>query len=474
MTSRTSLGYSVIEFADWLGRPLDPWQRWLAIHAMELLPDGRPRFRQVLVLVARQNGKTETLVVLSLWWLVIQQVPLVLGTSTKLDYAQESWEKAIKLARSHPDLREMIPAKGGIRRTNGEQTLTLTEPDALDLDDGCRYKIAASNTEGGRSLTVARLVEDELRQHYTWDAHEAAENAMNAVRDGQAWAISNAGEQRSIVLNSLRQSALDHLATGEGDDRLGLFEWSALEGAPVDDVEALVAANPNLGRRIDLASLLGKARRAKAAGGEQEAKFRTEVLCQSVKALIPPKITEQAWARVLDPAGTWDGQHVVTYDIAMDSAAAAVAVAGRRGDGRIQVEVLRHDVGAGWVAEFVATVAAQHGGAITVRANDYGTNRAIVPALVRTGVVVDLVGATEFAAACAWLEQAVADEQVTHLDDPTLTDALDDAATAMVGDGAWRWARKTSDSDISPLVAITLAGHGMDAVPALDLDAFYV
>src|ERR1700742_2146374 len=59
LTPQTSYGFRVIWFAAVvLGQPLDPWQQWLVIHLGELLPDGRPRFRRVLVLVARQNGKT--------------------------------------------------------------------------------------------------------------------------------------------------------------------------------------------------------------------------------------------------------------------------------------------------------------------------------------------------------------------------------------------------------------------------------
>ena len=59
LTPQTSYGYAVIYFAAVvLGRPLDPWQQWLVIHLGELLPDGLPRFRKVLVVVARQNGKT--------------------------------------------------------------------------------------------------------------------------------------------------------------------------------------------------------------------------------------------------------------------------------------------------------------------------------------------------------------------------------------------------------------------------------
>src|SRR5215207_10688358 len=44
----TTYGFAVAKFAkDVLGRPLDPWQRWLVIHALEVLPSGWPRFRQV-------------------------------------------------------------------------------------------------------------------------------------------------------------------------------------------------------------------------------------------------------------------------------------------------------------------------------------------------------------------------------------------------------------------------------------------
>jgi phage terminase large subunit-like protein len=66
LTPATSYGFEVIDFArDVLEHPLLPWQEFAVIHGGELLPDGRPRFRIVLLLVSRQNGKTELPVVLS-------------------------------------------------------------------------------------------------------------------------------------------------------------------------------------------------------------------------------------------------------------------------------------------------------------------------------------------------------------------------------------------------------------------------
>jgi hypothetical protein len=133
LTPETSYGYDVINFArDVLEEPLDPWQEWTVIHAGELLEDGRPRFRQVLILVARQNGKTHLLKVLALYWLYVEAWPLTVGMSTNLDYAREAWDKAVEVAETSEALK---PLTGGVRRANGEQCLTTV--------DRCRYKIAA-------------------------------------------------------------------------------------------------------------------------------------------------------------------------------------------------------------------------------------------------------------------------------------------------------------------------------------------
>ena len=66
LTRRTSLGYDLADFAAAIGVPFLPYQRWLAIHALELNRDGTPRFRQVLTVVGRQCGKTEISLILTL------------------------------------------------------------------------------------------------------------------------------------------------------------------------------------------------------------------------------------------------------------------------------------------------------------------------------------------------------------------------------------------------------------------------
>ncbi|MBN6037467.1 terminase large subunit [Amycolatopsis sp. 195334CR] len=334
LTSDTSYGYDVCTFArDVMARPLDPWQEFAVIHGGELLPDGRPRFRTVLMLVARQNGKTDLLVTLSLFWLYVEQVRLVLGMSTNLDYAKESWEKAVDLAESIPELAEEIQQ---IRRANGEQFLRTVHKS--------RYKIAASNRKGGRSLTINRLIADELREHHDWSAYNAAMPAMNAVADAQAWLISNQGDDRAVVLDSLRKAALQAIADGTVDsseERLGLFEWSAPDGSRATDVDALAQANPNLGRRIDLAGLLGDARRAEGAGGEELAGFKTEILCMRVP-MLDPAIDSEKWAACLDPGAMPEprSQVALCFDVSIDGRHATLAAAAVLPDGRVRVEIV--------------------------------------------------------------------------------------------------------------------------------------
>ncbi len=334
LTPETSYGFDVVDFArDTLSHPLDPWQRHAAIHGGELLPDGRPRFRIVIILVARQNGKTELLVVLTLYWQFVEALPMTLGTSTKLDYAKESWRKSVRLVERIRAL-DTLRASQWKREANGEQE-SWTSEDA-------RYKIAASNAEGGRSLTVDRLILDELRQHHDYSAWDASEPAASPAH-AQIWALSNAGDDRSVVLNDLRDDALEYIRTGEGDRRLGLMEWSAPRDADPEDVLALASANPNLGRRgQDAETLLATARRVVERGGAALTGFKTEKMCIRVRHL-DPAVDAMAWRRCLDPGDLSEvrARVALCLDLSPDGMHATLTAAAVLPDGRVRVEPVR-------------------------------------------------------------------------------------------------------------------------------------
>jgi len=467
ITPATSVGFAQVEFArNVLRHPFDPWEEWLAIHGGELLPDGRPRFRVVLVLVARQNGKTEVLVILTLYWQFVDSVPLILGTSTKLDYARESWKKAVKLAKTVPDFDKLRGTGRWTRDTNGEQESWTTED--------ARYKIAASNEEGGRSLTIHRLVCDELRQHHDYSAWAASEEATSAVDDAQIWALSNAGDARSVVLNEHRDEALkfikwwdEHdnagvaelLLAGEHIDgmpdfRLGIFEWSAPREADPTDVHALAQANPNMGRRKDTAVLLAKARRAVRLGGDALTTFKTESMCISV-TIMNPAIDPGAWQRCLAP-GDLDAVRsrvALFLDIAPDGLHATLAAAAVLPDDRVRVEIvaawegvmavegLRREL-AGWLGQVRPRAAGWlPGGPAAALAADMKKR----PGWPPRGVTFEEIRG-EVTAICMGFDKEVTAGRLAHSDDPLINAHVGGAERLPRGDG-WVFSRKGGHCD---------------------------
>ena len=145
LTPDTSLGYAMCDFArDILHIELYPWQRWLLIHAFEITGSfddtWQFRYRTVITLVARQNGKTALSKVISAFFLFVLCVRLVIGTSTNLEAAEEVWEGVVDIAQESPDLSREVER---VYRSAGNKTLTLT--------GGRRYKVATANRRGGRA-----------------------------------------------------------------------------------------------------------------------------------------------------------------------------------------------------------------------------------------------------------------------------------------------------------------------------------
>lgn len=430
----TSYGFDVEDFAlQVLGMELDAWQRYLAIHAGELLTDGRPRFRELLVLVARQNGKTTFLRVLSLYWLYIDRVKAILGTSTNLRYARKAWEQVADMAESIPELARGLAETP--RRANGQEEITTIW--------GGTYEIAASNRKGGRSTTLDRLVMDELREHKDWDAYNAAKPATNAVRDAQIWMISNMGDERSVPLNAIRDQAI----SGQ-DQRLGIFEWSSVDGMDADDLEALAMANPTLGHRIEIDSIIGDARRAKAAGGEQLTKFLTEVHCRYVP-LLNPAIDLEAWGECTADGGLDELRDMVAVclDVSLDELHATLYAAAVDGE-HVRVDAVQAWEGQTAIREMSAELPAliervqprvlgwfPHGPA-AVAAATLAERPGWPPAGVR---LEPLRG--DISAVCMGFAEQVRARAIAHSGDPLLDAHVRAAEKLYHGDG-WRFTRK--------------------------------
>jgi hypothetical protein len=470
LTDETSMGFAVVEWAwDVLHVEPYPWQRWLLIHGMELLPDGRPRFRTLLIEVARQNGKTFLLTLLALWWQFVVEVPLILGTSTKLDYAKESWHASVNLAEAATALT-MQRGRRWTREANGEQESWTVRKS--------RYKIAPASVKGGRSLTVHRLILDELREHYDYSAWAASTKAGSAVKNFQAWAITNAGSDRSVVLNDLHDACETFITTGVGDRRSGMFSWSCTEDMDPTDPAALALANPSMNNartgEPSTEVLLGDASLAIAAGSAALAVFQTETMCIRVRSMNGA-IDLGAWGRCAVPASL-DGfrdRVAACLDVSPDGQRGDLVVAAIMPDGKVRLEhvrswdslsTLRSELPAwltrvrpytfGWfpgsgAAALLAEFAQVKGGRV-----------GWPPRGVR---VAEIKGETP--AVCMSFAAWVTEEQTVHSGQDSLDTQMGNAEKRARGDALWVFDRREGGGHVTSVYAAAGAAHLARTIP---------
>lgn len=345
LTPATSLGFAIIDYAkNVLNKNLYPWQEWALIHSLEIVGSFKSewhfRFRTNLILVSRQNGKTVLSEVIASFFLNVLGVESIFGTSLSLDKAEEVWEAVIRDQEDIPMLNGEIDR---VSRTNGNKRLVLK--------DNRQYKVGAPTRRAGRGDSNDLVMLDEIREHRDFEVLAAAAASTNAKPNGIIICFSNAGDPDSIVLRQLRATALgknDDFG-GEVDGSVGLFEWSAPDGAATDDLKALAQANPALGYgRLTERALMAN------RSTFPENKFRSECMCQQVETILPNPFPDGAWEGGVDESSCIAAESPLIYgiDMSQDRRWTTIGVCGLREDGNYHIEVAARRVGSEWAIDW--------------------------------------------------------------------------------------------------------------------------
>lgn len=352
LTEKTSLGFACIDYAkNVLGRQLYPWQEWMLIHLLEIVGnldrDWHFRFRTVLILVSRQNGKTVLSEVIASFFMNVLQVKNVLGTSLSVDKAIEVLQAVIYDQEHIPVLRNEIYK---ISHANGNNKMTLTNNRV--------YKIGAPNRRAGRGDSSDLVLLDELRESKNWELWSAAVASTNAKPNAMVISFSNAGDPDSVVLRQVRAQAIAEITKdknrkqdfgGSDVEALGLFEWSSEDEAETDDIEQLAQANPALGYgQLTLRALMANRTTF------PENKFRSECMCQTVDTLLPEPFPKGSWDKLLDPTSIIADDSSIYYgiDLSADRKIVSIAACGQREDGNWHIEVVASRSGTNWALDW--------------------------------------------------------------------------------------------------------------------------
>lgn len=462
-------GHLFIAFCALIGWPLDLWQQWLAIHLGELFPDGSPRYRKAIILVARQNGKTVFARLLILFWLFVDRVPYIHGTHKDRGEAKKSWREVIEMAESIPELAEQLPPDH-TRLQIGEEDFWTSH--------GSHFGFSAPNKKAGRGKTSHRALVDELLVHQNRDCWNALIPGMNALSDALAVCITNEGDEASIVLHEEYDTALEAAETGDPETDTFLAAWSAPAGSDPEDLQALAWANPSLNRPrengtgLTARALLGEARKAKRVGGRTLAEFKIEMMCMRIDQL-DPAIDPQAWAacgtdKPIDLAPHRRSM-AACFDVALDNSHATLSAAVTL-DGITHIEILKAWDGYGCRkalrAELPGLLTKYRprkcvwfaGGPAAAVADEWNGKRV-------ANVIMEEIRAEHVVRACMGLEEQAAAVHLQHGRDPLGDEHVRQSQRLPQGDG-WRFERR-GRAPIDAVYAMAGGVHAARLLPRL-------
>ncbi len=252
------------------------WQLFAA-RVITGLRRGRWAYPEAAIIVARQNGKTSLLVPRIVMGLLAGE--RIMHTAQNRELPRETFGIVADVLHAHA-----APAVRSIRVANGQEVIRMA--------DGGTYRIVAPTRGGARGPSNDLVIVDEAREMDTFDFVAAAGPTLTASRNGQILYLSNAGDETSIVLNSLRRRA-------DSDPRLAYLEWSAHPDRHVGDRAGWREANPAMGHTIRPDYLEGEYRSAELGG--TLGIFETEHLCRWVTSLAPRIVADVAWQRAAVP-----------------------------------------------------------------------------------------------------------------------------------------------------------------------------
>jgi hypothetical protein len=448
----SSAGEEAVDFCSAFGLVLDPWQCHVLTQSMGERADGRWASFEVCALVPRQNGKGALLEARELAGLFLFGEQLILHSAHEFKTAQEAFRRVLFHVENTDYLRKRVKR---VRTSHGEEGIELTT--------GARLRFVARSTGSGRGFSGDTVILDEA-YNLASEGMSALLPTLSARPNPQIWYTSSAGMDTSDQLRRVRERGL----SGEKAARLAYFEWSTAADADLDDPQAWAQANPALGIRITEEFVESERAAMDDTGFARE---RLGIWFDPSAQMV---IDGRRWFELADPESKIEDPVVFAVDANPEQTAAAIAAAGRRGDGLGHVEVVDARPGTGWLKRRILELHERHKPRAWVI--DPGSAAGALLSsdaseLAAHGIVFSEVTGREFAQSCGALYEAVVERAAfRHLNQDVLNTALVAAKRGPRGD-AWIWHRRKSTSDISPLVAVTLAWHGFARFGSLEAAA---
>lgn len=469
-----SYGEDVAEIAERLGRPLVPEQ----VAALDVLMahDRRGRFLSIEAGVEgpRQTvGKSGAIMLPIALWTALTDPDEITWTA---HLAETSLKQFADVAGADPEDESSLIAQHSWLRRRVRRVSWENGSEAVHFVNGATLSFRVRSPGRGRGMSGNTIIDDEFL--YMTAEQIGAQAPVLATRslhgNARAYRASSAALARSEMLRKLRARA------AAGDPSLTYVGWWApggwespgctsstcghepgTPGCRLDDEDLWLTCNPLVGRLVSIGFL-----RSMRAGMTPREFGREFLGWQEAGDEAAETISLEDWAgRVDAESRVRDGARPsFAVDVRPDQRAAAIAVGGESAAGGGHVGLIRHRAGTEWVVDEMVELKRKHRPRLIV-VDGASPAAGLIPALKAAKLDVKVTSSKDMTAACSGLRRAVLERTVTHRGDPLVAAALEGARRRDLGDGGWGWARKRSDVDISPLVAVTLAHWALAQAP---------
>lgn len=429
-----------------------PWQRHVADVAGEMDPDtGIPVYREIVLLVPRQSGKTTLLLS------EMVHRAFAFGRPQLTRYAAQTGDDAIAKWREHVEILEGTPFRRMFETNDTNGSL------ALIWANKSRYTPTATTKKSGHGKTLDQGVIDEAFAQIDFRTEQAMRPAMLTRDDAQLFVVSTAGDASSVFLNAKIDANRARLeAEPDAPSTVAYFEWSADADDDPFDEATWWRCMPALGRtvtphviRADLESLLDDPK-------EGERGFRRAYLNQTDLGMTAESVvTAEDWTATGDDDSQIRADRAFALDVSNDRTAAAIGQVGPNGAGDLHMEVVKHERGTHWVVPWLVEMFQRNPKAPRrVYVAPGGQAATMAAALEDADIECVILKRPEYAAGCAAVYDGIVDHTLRHRKNGQL--ALDVAmgGATWTGGDARVWDRKKSTTDICPLVAVTVALWG--------------
>ena len=432
-SDRDSYGERIALVGRGLGLPLMAWQEEVS-HVFGERLNGRPAYRELVLTVPRQSGKTTLILAIMI------HRALFYGAPQRIAYtAQTGHDARQKLLDDFVPLLERSPFAGlidRVYRANGDE--------AIIFGNGSRIEVLRNSISAGHGRTLDLAIIDEAFADEDDVREQALLPTMATKKDAQILVVSTAGTERSLYL---KRKVDQGRAASEADPGEGIayFEWSASPDDDPFDREVWRRVMPALGNTVEESAV------EHAMSTMTLNEFRRSYLnvwSTVSEQMIPQKVWAASCSAKIAPAGAL----TFAVDVALDRSRGAIAVCDQQGN----IELIENKEGVAWIQQRTLDLFRRWKGSVVV--DGYGPASSFVDPLKQVGVPINIYRTADVVAACALFYDAILDKSIHVKSDDRLDKAVAAATRRAVGQ-QWLFQRNTPDADISPLYAACLAWH---------------